>query len=727
MNKEQLQQLAAFLTLQEKIKMIHGAAFFATAGIPEKNIPPFVFSDGPMGVRPEYGPDTWYPIAGNDDYTSYLPCNSALASTFNRQRVLESGEVLGLEARGRGKDMILAPGLNIHRSPLGGRNFEYMSEDPYLTAEMAVSCIKGVQKNDVAACAKHFALNNQETNRTSYSPVVSERALWEIYFPAFRACVKEGHVEGVMGAYNKFKGEFLCHQKELVNDILRGEWDFDGMYVSDWGAVHDTQKAVDCELDVEMAATNNFDDYYLASPLEKAVQEGRIAEADLDKKILRILGTMNRLHMLDGERKSGAYNLPSSRQTLLQAAEESVILLKNDDSLLPLAPKKLKKLLVIGDNADRTHASGGGSAEIKALYELTPLMGLKMLLGGNCTVEYEPGYYACVTGNAWEGENAQNAFANVGTSFASRQNRKVRDDEVAALNASYKEHAIAACKDADAVIFIGGLNHDHDVEARDRSDYHLPYGQDSLIKDLLKVRPDMIVTLIAGSPVSMEEWIADAKAVVFSYYNGMEGGLALAETLLGMVCPSGKLPTTFPVKLSDSPAHSLGQFPGAQTVNYDEGIMVGYRYYDTYHVKPQFAFGHGLSYTDFVYDDLSVSMTETPEGPACDIKLTVANISGPDAKESVQVYVAPLTNDCDKDLVRPTQELRAFDKKEIGKGERTGFSFHLDAIAFSYYDEASHSYKVPAGTYEIRVGSASDDIRLRKEVTVTETCFLPRS
>ncbi len=745
MTEQKLQILAESLTIDEKIRMLHGASLFKTGAVSEKGIPSFCFSDGPMGTRPEFEWDEWFFIGGNDDYTSYLPCNSALASTFNRQRAYETGQVLGLEARGRGKDMILAPGINIHRSPLCGRNFEYMSEDPYLTAQMAIPCVKGVQESDVAACVKHFALNNQETLRHGSNSEVSERALWEIYFPAFRATVQEGHTLGMMSSYNKYKNEFACHSQDLIDAILREEWDFEGIVVSDWGGVHDTEKAAKCQLDIEMGCHNQFDEYYLASPLKKALDDGRVTVSDIDKKIMHILHTMNELHMLDGARKRGAYNLPSSRDVLRKTAEESIILLKNDKHLLPLNPDKIKKLLVIGDNADRTHALGGGSAEIKALYELTPLMGLKMLLGGNCDVVYEPGYYNYVIGNAWGKDNAQNAFGNITTDefsnkFLPRQSRKIPNDRIEEINRLYLERAKQACQDADAVIYIGGLNHDHDVEDHDRTDYHLPYEQDKIIRELLNVRPDMIVTLIGGSPVSMSDWKSLADTIVYSYYNGMEGGLALARVLFGEISPSGKLPTSFPKQLTDCAAHSIASFPGGETVEYKEGIFVGYRHLDAQNIEPEFAFGHGLTYAEFCYDNLTIrehaeaidamsdELIERKQlVPIYSVSCQVKNASEIDAMESVQLYVAPKDLTLADGSSRPCKELRNFDKQMIPAGSNTTYHFSLTIEDFSYYDEQKHCYVALAGSYDILIGSSSRDIRLIGSVVLPHDYYVSRS
>ncbi|MCR5417946.1 MAG: glycoside hydrolase family 3 C-terminal domain-containing protein [Lachnospiraceae bacterium] len=754
MTEQQLQQILDSLTMDEKIGMVHGASLFTTAPVPDKDIPAFVFSDGPMGVRQEFEASRWYPIAGNDDYVSYLPCNSALAATFNRERAYETGQVLGLESRGRSKDMILAPGINILRSPLCGRNFEYMSEDPRLTGDIVVPFVKGVQESDTSACLKHFVLNNQETKRYFYNASVSDRALWEIYLPAFRAAIKGGCL-GLMGSYNCYHGVSLCENREILTELLREEWKFDGMVVSDWGGVHDTVKAGNSGIDVDMRVTNDFDDYPMANPLKEAIRRGDVPEEALNEKVLHILNVMNRLHMLDGKRQSGHINLASSRQKLLQTAEESIVLLKNEGSALPLNGKKLKKLLLIGDNADRAHALGGGSAEIKALYELTPMMGLKMLLGGNCEIVYEPGYYNVVKGNAWEEETAQNDFAALGfgDAIAPRQDRKVNDEDIPALNAKYREDALKACKDADAVIFIGGLNHDHDVEDRDRADYHLPYDQDSLINDILDVRPDAIITLIAGSPVSTESWIDKAKAVVFSYYTGMEGGLALAEVLLGQICPSGKLPATFPKEISDSPAHKLADFPallGEDLVaEYKEDVFVGYRYFTTENIEPRFAFGHGLSYAEFAYENLQVAPatdigSDIPVAPGSDklmplqelpaiftVSCDIRNLSDMAAKEIVQLYISPLDNPADDStpvgVRRPAMELRGFDKKEIAAKDSASYRFELTPLDFSLYDEESRCYVAPEGDYEIRIGAASDDIRLTAVVRLDADYRISRS
>ncbi|MBE6053820.1 MAG: glycoside hydrolase family 3 protein, partial [Clostridium sartagoforme] len=574
-----IEEVIKKLTLEEKTGMIHGAGLFRTEGVEKLGIKPLKMADGPMGVRNEFPDDSWVPYGYSDDYVSYLPCNTALAATWNRELAYKEGYVLGNEARGRGKDIILAPGINIIRSPLCGRNFEYMSEDPYLTKEIAVPYIKGVQENDVAVCVKHFAVNNQETERLNVDVIVSDRALREIYFPAFEAAIKEGNAYSIMGAYNKIWNQYCCHNPRLLKEILRDEWGFDGVVVSDWSGVHDTKEAAEGGMDIEMSVTYNFDEYFFANPMIHAVEKGIVSEEVIDDKIRNILRLMYKLKMFTEDRKKGEYNSYDNRQKALEIARESIILLKNEDNILPLKEKELKKIAVIGENADIRHSLGGGSAEIKALYEITPLMGLKMKLGGNTEVKYEKGY---------------------------THNEEEREEVL--------KEAIDLAKNSDAVIFVGGLKHTKenfelyqnalqsnsegdvvniDSEGNDKTDMSLPYNQDEVISELLKVNKNTVIVMSTGSPIDMSSFASDAKAIIQTSYNGMEGGVALAEVIFGDVNPSGKLPYTVPVKLEDSPAHCIGEFPGAEKVRYSEDIFVGYRYFSTYDVKPLFAFGHG--------------------------------------------------------------------------------------------------------------------------------------
>ena len=730
MTKEKIEALISQLTLQEKIDMIHGNGCFCTKGVERLGIPPFVTSDGPRGVRKDFENDAFKELGLSYDYVSYLPCNTALAATWNRELAYETGKLLGKEARGRGKDMILAPGINIMRSPLCGRSFEYMGEDPYLVSEMVVPVVQGIEENDVSSCVKHFAVNNQETRRLDVDVEVSERALREIYLPGFEAAVKRGRAKGIMGAYNKLHGTHCCHNEHLLNDILRKEWGFDGITVSDWGGVHDTEEALMNGLDMEMSVTNNYDSYYMANPLLELIESGAVdrktACAKIDEKVRHILHVMNELHMLDGKRKSGAYNDYQDKAALRQTARESIVLLKNNNHILPFDKKKIQKLLVVGENANRQHAPGGGSAEIKALYEITPLMGLHMLLGGNTQIEYRPGYFNDDIGNIWantgENENGQaDSLKQDDETAQSLPSTKPKDQSEEKLqhqkemNEKYLKEALEAAKNADAVIYVGGLTHDYDTEGQDRSDMKLPYDQDRLISELLKVRPDTVVTLVAGSPVDMSAWIDSADTLVYSWYAGMEGGIALAEVLFGDVNPSGHLPESFPVNESDCPAVVLGEFPGGDQVNYGEDIFVGYRYYDTYDVPTAFPFGYGLSYTDFVMTGIRAEVLEdTANNKSVKVSFDISNIGELAGAAVAQVYVA----DKYPKVKKAAKELKAFEKLYLEPGETREVTLILEKDAFSYFDEESHSFHADAGSYMIMLAKNADEV-----VDVTEVEF----
>ena len=682
----QIGKLLEQLTLEEKIGMIHGAGLFRTEGVERLSIPPLFFSDGPMGVRAEFADNEWRNTGTTDDFVSYLPCNSAVASTWNRELAGEEGRVLGEEARGRGKDMILAPGINIKRSPFCGRNFEYMSEDP-------------------------------ETERLWVDTKVSKQTLEEIYFPGFRAAVQKGGVHAVMGAYNLLNGEHCCTSKKLLNGTLRRDWGFDGVVVSDWGGVHDTREAAEAALDVEMEVTYDFDQQYLAEPLLKMVRSGEISEAFIDEKVRNILRLMFRLHMIGEKRetrKTGTYNSREHQETVLKIARESVVLLKNEEECLPLEAKKVKRVAVIGQNAAAIHSNGGGSAEIKALYEISPLLGIKKLLGGNVKVEYAPGYY--IPGKEAQGSvnwQADSTKKDWGKSSEETE----ASDETKECRKRFREEAVALAKECDTVIFVGGLNHDFDSEGYDRTTLMLPYEQDALIGELLAVRPDTVIVLYAGSPVAMP-WNAQAKAVLWSYYAGMEGGTAIAEILFGKGNPSGRLAESFPKDANECPAHTIGTFAKKDVVEYKEGVMVGYRYYDTADTPLYYGFGHGLSYSRFVYKYMTVRPVTasaetggTMDAPRYELAVTVKNDSLRTGKEVVQVYVAPKERQDD----RPAHELRAFEKVELMPGEEKTVKLLLTAEAFSVYDEKQHAFAEKTGSYEIEVGSSSRDIRLRRD------------
>lgn len=732
--EKEIEKLVKKLTLDEKIAMIHGATLFRSGAVERLGIPAIVTSDGPMGVRAEFMDDRWIPCGNQDDMVSYLPSNSALASSWNPDLAYAMGHVLGEEARGRGKDVILAPGINIKRDPRCGRNFEYMSEDPRLAAVMAVPFVKGVQENDVAACVKHFAVNVQETDRLMVDEEIDDRTLYEIYLPAFKAAVQEGNAYSIMGAYNKINGTHCCENKNLLDLILRMEWGFDGAVISDWGGVHKTKEAAQCSMDLEMSVFPDFDDYKLASPLKEMVAKGEVSEDMVDAKVRNLLRMMLRLKMIGKNkdtRKAGAYNTIAHRQAVLRTARESMVLLKNENHTLPLDAKKIKKLVVIGANAAKLHSDGGGSAEIKALYEICPLAGLKMYLGGNTKVEYVKGYHVPEKPKTFE-QNWQAASLDelkdtdvgqavrIDDSNENETRRKGEEERLAQIEREKAEiheknkelfaQAVEAAKDADAVIFVGGLNHDIDSEGFDRSDMKLPYEQDVLIEELLNVRKDAIITFVGGSPVEMP-WRNKARAILWSYYAGMETGNAFAEIIFGDVNPSAKLAETFPAKYDDCATGRNGQFGVWGKIKLEEGLYYGYRHFDRQHIAPAFCFGHGLSYTEFAYSALTL---KAEKGRNVKLTFTVKNTGKRAGAEIAQVYVAPIAPKVD----RPDKELKNFAKIELAPGRSKKVSLTLKQEDFAYFDEQLHDFIADAGDYEILVGASCEDIRLRGIATL---------
>lgn len=702
-NTDRARRLLEQLTLDEKLGMIHGAGLFRTEGVKRLGIPPLRMSDGPMGVRREFDNNLWNPLYQTRDFVTYLPCGSAVAATWNKQLARETGEVLGAEARGRGKDMILAPSVNIKRSPLCGRNFEYMSEDPYLTAQQSTAEIEGIQENDVSACVKHFVANSQETDRLHVNESISERALRELYLPAFRAAVEEAQTLGVMGAYNLVNGERCCESTTFLDDILRDEWNFGGAVVSDWGGVFRTRESAECGLDIEMSVTDDFDDYKFANPLKQAIERGEIDEKRVDDKVFHILCVMGALHMLDEDsghtRKSGEFATSAHRDSALTVAQQSIVLLKNENNLLPLQTRNTKKILVVGANAERMHSNGGGSAEIKALYEITPLLGLCSQLGGNVEVEYAQGY-----------ESAEPRAQKPDWQIDSLSDGAARDEqENSEYRRKLREEAVERAKQYQHVLFIGGLNHDYDLEALDRTDMKLPYAQDELIEALLEVNPNTIIALVAGSPVEMP-WAEKAKAIVWSWYGGCEAGTALAQTITGVINPSGHLPETFPIRLQDSPAHSIGTFGKSGKVEYSEDIYVGYRYYETQQIPVLFCFGHGLSYTTFALSDLRVS--EVDENGIIQVFCTVKNTGDVDGSAVIQVYVG--LEEVAED--RPVKELRGYEKVLLQPHESREVELRLSAQnLFGYWSNQTHQYE-SAGQATLFVGESVQDIRLSQRI-----------
>ncbi|RAW00060.1 glycoside hydrolase family 3 C-terminal domain-containing protein [Pseudochryseolinea flava] len=681
--EEKIDSLISELTIEEKVALIHSESSFASGGVKRLGIPHWVMSDGPHGVRKEHGTD-YVPDEGVADSITYLPVGVALASTWNPELGYQYGEVLGSEANARGKDVILGPGINIIRTPVNGRNFEYLSEDPYLISKMVVGYIKGVQDQGISACVKHFAANNQETQRTQVDVYMSERALREIYLPGFKAAVQDAEVNTLMGAYNKFRGQYCTHNDYLVNTILKGEWGFKGVVMSDWGAVHNTMEAINNGTDVEMGtdlslgSNPNYGKYFLGDTVVSLVNSGKVDVKIIDDKVRRILRMMYKTNMF-GKRQSGAFNTKEHQATALKIAEEAIVLLKNDN-ILPLKRESVKTIAVIGANATRKHAGAGGSSQVNAKYEVTPLEGIQKLLGDKVVVKYAAGY-----------EISKEAKAN-----------PALIQEAAKLAAS-----------ADVVIYVGGWIHGFsdawtdnafDSEDTDKPNIILPFGQEELLKAVQKANAKNVVVLYGGAATDMNAWEKQAKAIVQAWYPGMEGGTALAKILFGETNPSGKLPMTFPKKLEDSPAHANGSYPGDKNngwkAEYKEGIFVGYRYYDQNKVAPAYPFGYGLSYTTFEFGKASATKAD---GGNVVVKVTVKNTGKVAGAEVVQAYVSA----SETKIERAPKELKGFKKVFLQAGESKEVEITLDQNAFQYYDEATKSWATEKGRYTILIGNSS--------------------
>ncbi len=689
--KVKIDKILSQLSLDEKISMLHANSKFTISGIERLGIPDWAMSDGPHGVREEINRHDWEPAGWDDDFATYLPAGTALGATWNTNLAFEFGTVLGREARARNKDVILGPGVNIIRTPLGGRNFEYISEDPYLSKSICVPYIKAVQEQDVAACVKHYALNNQEHERFLINTIVDERTLREIYLPSFESAVKEAEVLTIMSAYNKVNGKWCSENPKLLNQILKKEWNFDGVVISDWNGTHSTVDAALAGLDIEMGTNaESYEDYYFADQLKEAVLNGDVDINIIDDKVRRILTAMYKTKVFDENRSRGEFISDRNFAVAKKVAQEAVVLLKNENKILPLNKNNIKKIAVIGENAIVKHAAGGGSSGVKTKYEITPLEGLKNQLNDKVEITFSEGYRTYTTFD-WEDGVVDTSLQN-----AEYKNR-LRND------------AVEAAKSADYVLMFIGLNHHHDNESADRKDMHLPYGQDQLIKEVLKVNKNTIVISIGGSPIDVSEWVDSVPAIIQGWYAGSEAGNVFAEIIFGDVNPSGKLPFTFPKKLEDSPAHKIGDYPGEnQRVEYKEGIFVGYRYFDTFGIEPQFAFGHGLSYTDFSYSALILNESKIHQSEDLDLSIKIKNVGNLSGSEVIQLYI----EDIEASVERPKKELKGYKKIHLNVGEEKEVVFKIDEKMFSFYDTELNNWKAEPGKFRIHIGSASNDIRL---------------
>lgn len=686
------------MTLEEKVALCHAQSKFSIPGVPRLGIPEIWMSDGPHGVNQEHLWDAWDGAKWTNDSCTAFPALTCLAATWNTDMSAIFGRAIGEEARYRGKEILLAPGVNIYRTPLNGRNFEYLGEDPYLASKMVVPYIQEVQKNGVAACVKHYALNNQETLRGEINVELSDRALHEIYLPAFKAAVQEGSVWSIMGAYNKVRGEHACHNDFLLNQILKDKWGFDGVVVSDWGGVHDTKEAALNGLDIEMGTYTNglstesvftYDDYYLADPFMAMLKEGTLPMSILDDKVSRILRLTFRTAM-DRSRPWGSFGSEEHHNVSRTVAEEGVVLLKNEPvkkkgpALLPITSVH-QNILVVGENATRNLMSGGGSSSLKVKKYVTPLEGFQNMYGTQ--VSYAQGY-----------ESGPPMYGSIKVIPQQRMD-------------SLRRQAVKAAGKADLVIYVGGLNKNYqqDSEAGDREDMGLSFGQDELIKELLAANPNTVLVFLSGNAIEMP-WINMAPAIVQGWFLGSETGNALANVLSGMVNPSGKLPFSFPVKLEDCGAHSFDEsvYPGDSIdVHYKEDIFVGYRWYDTKKIEVLFPFGHGLSYTTFSYSKPVLSSKLMEAAGSIQVSVNVKNSGSRAGKEVVQLYI----KDEKSNLPRPVKELKGFTKVNLQPGEEKKVDFTITKESLSYYDGQVKEWIAEPGKFQVMMGSSSSDIR----------------
>lgn len=700
--EKRIEKLIKKMTLEEKVGLLHGNSKFYVAGVERLGIPEWSLSDGPHGVRAEINRHDWAYAGWTNDSASYFPTGTAFAAAWNPELAYRRGEVLGEEARWRKKDVLLGPGVNIIRSPLCGRNFEYMSEDPYMNSVLAVAYIKGLQSRDVACSVKHFAVNNQETNRTTVDVECSERALREIYLPAFKAAVQEGGALTVMAAYNKFRGEFCAENNYLVRKILRNEWGFDGVYVTDWGAAHSTVPSMEAGLDLEMGTLiDKYEDWYYANPLIEAVKSGKIPMSLVDEKVGDVLRVMIKTNVLDPKKRfgPGSMNTKEHQQATYDAAAEAIVLLKNQNNLLPLDFSSIKSLAVIGDNATRKHSNGGLSSEIKAVYEVTPLGALRAKWGDKVDIRFAQGYEKLST--FVEGSNNGQSSGT----FSSKTQES---------DALLKE-AVEVARTSDVALLVCGLNHDYDTESFDRLNMDIPYGQVELIQEVVKANPRTIVVMIAGSPLNMAAVDICSPAIVWAWFNGMEGGNALVDVLSGKVNPSGKMPFTTPVSLDQSPAHALGNFPGRDLkVNYEEDILVGYRWFDTKGLPVVYPFGYGLSYTTFNYSNLNTDKKTYDQADTIQATFTLTNTGDREGAEVAQLYVSdPVCS-----VMRPVKELKGFKKVFLKPGESRQITLDIPVSSLAFYSEAQSQFVVEPGEFILQLGASASDIKQKISVEV---------
>lgn len=687
------------MTLEEKVAMCHAEGKFASAGVPRLGIPDLWTSDGPHGVRAEINWNDWGYAGHTNDSITAFPALTALAATWNPELSGAYGNAIGEEALYREKDVMLGPGVNIYRTPLNGRNFEYMGEDPYLAGVLVVPYIKEMQKNGVAACVKHYALNNQELWRGHINVELSDRALHEIYLPAFEKAVVDGGSWSIMGSYNKIRGQHACHNDLMLNKILKGDWKFDGVVITDWGGAHDTREAALNGLDLEMGSYTNgltsesnfgYDDYYLARPFLEMIRKGEVPESVLDDKVRRLL-RLNFRTAMNRHKPFGSVATPEHYAVAEEIGNEGIVLLKNNPvgkkgaPLLPVDPEKYQSILVVGDNAVRKLNEGGGSSELKVKDYVSPLDAMKSLYGDK--VQFAQGYAA-----------GRPMYGHI-------------EEIPQAVTDSLRDQAVEMARNAGLVVIFGGLNKNHyqDCEGGDRLEYGLPFGQPELIGAIAAVNPRVVLVLLSGNAVEMP-WDKDVPAIIQGWYLGSMGGKSLANVLSGKVNPSGKLPFSFPARLEDNSAHAFGtiSYPG-DSINekYLDDVLVGYRWHDTKKIPARYAFGHGLSYTTFEYGKATASAREmTPDGTIT-VSIPVRNTGDREGKEIVQLYIG----DEKASVLRPVKELKGFDKITLAPGQEKTVTFTITPDDLKFYDEKTGSWIAEPGKFRAYIGASSTDIR----------------
>ena len=689
--EQRVEDALSRMTLHEKIQVIHAQSKFTSAGVPRLGIRQLNMDDGPHGVREELEWNTWSPAQWTNDSIVAFPSLTCLAATWNRDLSALYGNALSEEFAFRGKDILLGPGVNMARLPLNGRAFEYMGEDPYLAGEMVVPYIKAAQANGVACCLKHFFMNNQEVDRFAANVNASERAINEIYLPAFKKAVEEAHVWSIMGSYNMWQGIHCCNNDSLLNGILKRQWGFDGAVISDWGGTTDTWQAATGGLDIEMGSYTDgktkeseytYDDYYMARPMETLIKEGKLDVSYLDDKVRRVLRTMFRTCM-NPDKVIGKQCSEDHYEACQAIGEEGITLLRNEKNILPIAPERYKKILVVGENATRSLTQGGGSSELKTLRDISPLEAIKKLYGDK--VDYAQGYLS--------GRALYDQVDEVSPS------ERVR----------LREEALRKAKNADLIIYIGGLNKNHkeDCENGDRLGYDLSFEQNELIEGLAKIQKNMIVVTFGGNPYAMP-WLNKIKGLLHCWYLGSMGGDALASVLSGKVNPSGKLPVTFAKTIEDYPYYEYGAkaYPGVnKQIYYSEGIYIGYRHFDTRKVKPLFPFGYGLSYTSFKYGEPVLSSPIITNDAPITVSVPVTNAGKVAGKEIVQLYIGDM--ECSVD--RPRKELKNFVKLNLAPGETKMAEFTITLDDLKYYSEAIHGWTVEPGKFRAYLSTNSSD------------------